>query len=272
MIRASSPGGRHHPVPSRPGGEHVSRGAELFTLVRFDVWNSRPRFRSPRQRCDARPAGAVSRRRQGLHGQGGPRQPDHRSRIALHHGVRADPQPRGELKGNTFSSGQIIAQTLNNVLVVPQPAVRTGQDGKQFVYRIVGGELEQAPVTVGAVDEARGLVEIRDGVRERDQVVVGNVGTLGRGMKAQIIGNERAGTPARAAAPSAACQRALSRTRPGVRASRAPTVPPRSRPRLRIREPGSRVRSARYRPSTIDYRLPQCFYQTSRSNAPSLPR
>ncbi|MEK7239122.1 MAG: efflux RND transporter periplasmic adaptor subunit, partial [Gemmatimonadota bacterium] len=178
------------------GGEHVSRGAELFTLVRFDVLELTASLPA-RRANDVMPGQPVRFLADGKVFTGKVARvsptidPASRSITAY---VQI-PNPRGELKGNTFSSGQIIAQTLNNVLVVPQPAVRTGQDGKQFVYRIVGGELEQAPVTVGAVDEARGLVEIRDGVQERDQVVVGNVGTLGRGMKAQIIGNERAGTP-----------------------------------------------------------------------------
>lgn len=178
------------------GGEHVSRGAELFTLVRFDVLELTASLPA-RRANDVMPGQPVRFLADGKAFTGKVARvsptidPASRSITAY---VQI-PNPRGELKGNTFSSGQIIAQTLNNVLVVPQPAVRTGQDGKQFVYRIVGGELEQAPVTVGVVDEARGLVEIKDGVRERDQVVVGNVGTLGRGMKAQIIGNERAGTP-----------------------------------------------------------------------------
>ena len=178
------------------GGEHVSRGAELFTLVRFDVLELTASLPA-RRANDVMPGQPVRFLADGKVFTGKVARvsptidPASRSITAY---VQI-PNPRGELKGNTFSSGQIIAQTLINVLVVPQPAVRTGQDGKQFVYRIVGGELEQAPVTVGAVDEARGLVEIRDGVQERDQVVVGNVGTLGRGMKAQIIWNERAGTP-----------------------------------------------------------------------------
>ncbi len=177
------------------GGEHVSRGAELFTLVRFDVLELTASLPA-RRANDVMPGQPVRFLADGKVFTGKVARvsptidPASRSITAY---VQI-PNPRGELKGNTFSSGQIIAQTLINVLVVPQPAVRTGQDGKQFLYRIVGGELEQAPVTVGVVDEARGLVEIKDGVRERDQVVVGNVGTLGRGMKAQIIGNERAGT------------------------------------------------------------------------------
>lgn len=178
------------------GGEHVSRGSELFTLVRTSILELTASLPA-RRANDVMPGQVVrfladGRTFTGKVARVSPTiDPASRSVTAY---VQI-PNPNGELKGNTFSSGQIIALTLHNVLVVPQPAVRTGQDGKQFVYRIAGGELEQAPVTVGATDEARGLVEIKDGVQELDQVVVGNVGTLGRGMKVQIIGNERANVP-----------------------------------------------------------------------------
>lgn len=178
------------------GGEHVLRGAEMFTLVRNDVLELTAALPARRANevlpgqpvrflADGRAfAGKVARVSPTI-------DPASRSITAY---VQI-PNPKGELKGNTFSTGQIIAATLSNVLVIPQPAVRTGQDGKQFAYRITDGELEQVPIAVGAVDEARGLVEIKDGLKERDQVVVGNVGTLGRGMKAQIIGNERGSGP-----------------------------------------------------------------------------
>jgi membrane fusion protein (multidrug efflux system) len=178
------------------GGEHVLRGAELFTLVRYDVLELTAALPA-RRANDVKPGLPVRFLADGKTFNGKVARvsptidPASRSITAY---VQI-PNPHGELKGNTFSSGQIIAQTLQNVLVVPQPAVRNGQDGRTFVYRITGGELEQAPVTLGATDEARGLVEIKDGLQERDQVVVGNVGTLGRGMKAQIIGNERGSGP-----------------------------------------------------------------------------
>ena len=91
----------------------------------------------------------------------------------------------------------LIAQTLTGVLVVPQGAVRNsqGDNAKPFAYKIEGGQLSVSPVQLGVVDEARGLVEVKGGLAERDEVVVGNVGTLGRGMKVQIIGSE--GTSAR---------------------------------------------------------------------------
>ncbi|MDQ8153763.1 MAG: efflux RND transporter periplasmic adaptor subunit [Gemmatimonadota bacterium] len=178
------------------GGEHILRGAELFTLVRNEILELTASLPA-RRANEVKPGQPVrfladGRTFTGKVARVSPTiDPASRSITAY---VQI-PNPKGELKGNTFSSGQIIAQTLQGVMVVPQPAVRTGQDGKPFVYRITGGELEQAPVTLGVVDEARSLVEIKDGLQLGDQVVVGNVGTLGRGMKAQIIGNDRTGAP-----------------------------------------------------------------------------
>lgn len=178
------------------GGEHILRGAELFTLVRSEILELTAALPA-RRANDVKPGQAVRFLADGktFTGRVARVSPtiDQASRSITAY-VQI-PNPNGELKGNTFSSGQIIAQTLNNVLVVPQPAVRFGQDSKPYVYRITGGELEQVPVTVGVTDEARSLVEIKDGVQVGDQVVVGNVGTLGRGMKAQIIGNERGTAP-----------------------------------------------------------------------------
>ena len=178
------------------GGEHISRGAELFTLVRTEILELTAALPA-RRANDVKPGQSVRFLADGktFTGRVARVSPtiDQASRSITAY-VQI-PNPSGELKGNTFSSGQIIAQTLQNVLVVPQPAVRFGQDSKPFVYRITAGELEQVAVTVGITDEARNLVEIKDGLQIGDQVVIGNVGTLGRGMKAQIIGNERSTSP-----------------------------------------------------------------------------
>ncbi|MBM3906855.1 MAG: efflux RND transporter periplasmic adaptor subunit [Gemmatimonadetes bacterium] len=174
------------------GGERILRGAELFTLVRSEVLELAAALPA-RRASEVKPGQAVrfladGRTFSGRVARVSPTiDPASRSVTAY---VQI-PNPNGELKGNTFSSGQIIAQVLQNVMVIPQPAVRTGQEGRPFVYRITAGELEQVPVTVGVIDEARGLVEVKEGLQLGDQVVVGNVGTLGRGMKAQIIGTER---------------------------------------------------------------------------------
>ncbi len=101
------------------------------------------------------------------------------------------PNPKNALKGNTFSTGQIISRTVGNALVVPQAAVRISPlDGKTMVYKVEGGVLNPATVKTGISDDARGVVEILEGVQEKDVVVVGNPGTLGRGMKATILGDD----------------------------------------------------------------------------------
>lgn len=101
------------------------------------------------------------------------------------------PNPKNGLKGNTFATGQIVARTVGNALVIPQAAVRISPvDGKQMVYKVEGGVLNPATVKTGIVDDARGVVEIVEGVQEKDVVVVGNPGTLGRGMKATVLGTD----------------------------------------------------------------------------------
>jgi multidrug efflux pump subunit AcrA (membrane-fusion protein) len=85
-----------------------------------------------------------------------------------------------------------VSRTLTNALAIPAGALRQGQeDGKPFVYRIDGKTLNVAPVQVGVVDEQQGIAQITDGLQAGDKIVVGNVGTLGRGMQVTIAGAER---------------------------------------------------------------------------------
>jgi RND family efflux transporter MFP subunit len=102
------------------------------------------------------------------------------------------PNPDNTLRGGTFATGRVVARTLTNVLAIPTAALRQGQeDGKPFVYRIDGKTLNIAPVQLGAVDEAQGVAQITEGLQAGDRIVVGNVGTLGRGMQVTIAGTER---------------------------------------------------------------------------------
>jgi membrane fusion protein, multidrug efflux system len=104
------------------------------------------------------------------------------------------PNPSGTLRGGTFATGRVVSRTLTNVLAVPGGALRQGQDnGRPFVYRIDGKTLNIAPVQVGVVDEQLGLAQVTDGLSAGDKVVVGNVGTLGRGMQVTMAGAERTG-------------------------------------------------------------------------------
>jgi RND family efflux transporter MFP subunit len=175
-------------------GENTPRGTQMFTMVRtstLELAGSIP----ARMADDVRPGQVVRFTADGRAFSGRVARvsptidPASRS-VAVYVTV---PNPRGLLKGNTFATGQVVTTTVPDALVVPVSAVRDNVDGtRRFVYRIQGGELAMAFVQVGITDEARGVMQILDGVREQDQVVVGSPGTLGPGMKVTLIGNEGA--------------------------------------------------------------------------------
>jgi len=176
-------------------GENTSRGAEMFTLVRSEVLELTATL--PARRASEVKIGqpvrfsADNRQFTGTVARVSPTiDPASRS-ITVYVQI---PNSRGELKGNTFATGQIVAKTIDGVLVVPQTAIRTNTDGSgSYVYRIEGGTLAVAPVRLGVLDDARAMVEVTEGLQERDDIVVGTPGTLGRGMKVQIIGSEGRG-------------------------------------------------------------------------------
>ncbi|MFN9349604.1 MAG: efflux RND transporter periplasmic adaptor subunit [Gemmatimonadota bacterium] len=116
------------------------------------------------------------------------------------------PNADGSLKGNSFASGRIVQRVLEDALLVPTAALRQSPDnGAPYVYRIEGDQIGSAKVALGVVDDAAGMAEITDGLAAGDRVVVGNVGTLGRGMKVTVVGEKPAGRPG--AAPAAAGER-----------------------------------------------------------------
>ena len=172
-------------------GERVTRGASLLTLVRSNVL----------ELAAAVPATQASDVRVGqtIRFSAGTRSVIGRvARIS----PTVDPASRsvtvyvqipnadGALRGGTFATGRLVLSS-GEVIAVPTSAIRHRADGgPPFVYRIAGGALEQAPVQIGFNDESAGQVEILSGLDEGDRIVIGNVGTLGRGMKVQIVGGE----------------------------------------------------------------------------------
>lgn len=176
-------------------GERVSRGAQLFVLVRDDTLE----FTAALAARAAAVVGAGQEARFVVDGRefvgrvarvSPAIDPASRS-VAVY--VRV-PNPRRELKANAFASGRLVSAKLDGVLTVPVSALRKSRDGDaSFVYRIEGNQIAVAPVRVGSTDEARGMVEILEGIAENDRVVVGNVGTIGRGMQVQVLDADRHG-------------------------------------------------------------------------------
>jgi membrane fusion protein, multidrug efflux system len=185
-------------------GERVLRGAQLFTVVRAEVL----------ELAAAVPARAAT---SVVPGQVARFASDGRTftGTVARVGATVDPATRavtvyvqipnadGSLKGNSFATGRIVQKVLEQVLLVPTAALREAADGGgMYVYRIEGDQIGSAKVALGIVDDQGGMAEVKEGLAAGDRVVVGNVGTLGRGMKVTIVGEKGAkptaptGTPA----------------------------------------------------------------------------
>ena len=174
-------------------GAHVAKGAPLFSIVRngtLELAAAGP----------ARQAGAV-RVGQSVHFVADAKRFDGQvARVSptIDPATRAVtvyveiPNPGGSLRGGTFATGRVVSRTLTGVLTVPTSALhQSAEDGKPFVYRLDGKTINVAPVQLGAVDERQGVAQVTGGLQAGDRVVVGNVGTLGRGMQAIIAGEEK---------------------------------------------------------------------------------
>lgn len=187
-------------------GEHVARGQQLYTIVRNDVLELQAAVPA-RQANEVRAGQPVrfataGRALEGRVSRVSPTIDPTTQSVMVYAQV---PNPGGQIKGNSFATGKIVAQRIERALVVPSSAVRQGQgDGKPYVYRIKGDVLERAPVELGLVDEAQGIAQITQGLAVGDRVIVGSVGTVGTGMKVTILGGDRDATPAGAVGERAA--------------------------------------------------------------------
>ena len=184
-------------------GEHVARGAGLFTLVRSDILELAAAV--PARQANAVNVGqsvrfsADGRRFDGKVARVSPTVDPATRSVSVYVQI---PNANGALKGGTFASGRVVSRLVTGALVVPASAVRQSADGgRPYVYRIAGKQIDVAPVQLGVVDEQMGTAEVLEGLAEGDRVVVGNVGVLGRGMQVVIAGEEqRQGSPRQGAA------------------------------------------------------------------------
>jgi RND family efflux transporter MFP subunit len=173
-------------------GEHVSRGAALFTIVRGDVLELAAAV--PERSAAGVRAGqsvrftADARQFTGRVARVGPSVDPGSRAVTVYVQI---PNPDGALKVGTFASGRIVSRVVEDAMVLPAAAIREAREGgKPFVYRVVDGKIDVAEVTPGLADEAQGLVQV-SGLSEADKVVVGNVGVLGKGMKVRMAGEGR---------------------------------------------------------------------------------
>lgn len=170
-------------------GERVARGATLFTVVRSDVLELAATV--PARHANSLLAGqtvkftADGRDFEGRVARISPTIDPATRSVTVYIQI---PNNGGRLKGGTFATGRVIGRTLSDALVIPSAAVKQSGDGTPFVYRLDGTTLAQVTVQLGIVDEAAGVVQVVSGLSEGDRIIVGNVGSLGKGMQVQVVG------------------------------------------------------------------------------------
>jgi len=174
-------------------GEHVNRGASLFTLVRtatLELTGAVPARLANRITpgqlvrfvADARTfTGRVARVSPTI-------DPASRS-VAVYIQI---PNRDGSLKGGTFASGRIVSRTQENALIIPTSALRQEQNtGAPYVFRITGENVERTPVEIGLVDEASGILQVVSGLNEGDRVISSSaINIAQRQAKVLVIGGE----------------------------------------------------------------------------------
>lgn len=176
-------------------GEHVSRGATLFSIVRNDLL----------ELAAAMPARGATSVRVGQPVRFVADGKDFAGRIArvsptvdpVTRSVTVYaqiPNPSGALRGGTFATGQVVNRTLSDVVAIPREALHQSQNNPMpFVYRIVDDVVQIASVRTGTVDERANRVEITEGLEPGDRIITGNVGNIGRGMRVTIAGTGEGG-------------------------------------------------------------------------------
>lgn len=169
-------------------GEHIARGAEMFSVVRNNVLELAAAV--PEKQANSVAPGqsveflANGRTITGRVARVSPTVDPLSRSVTVYVQV---PNGDGSLKGGTFATGTVLARTIANAIIVPTSAVKQRANGGTIVYRVEKGSLDTAGVVVGVRDDQRGIVQVVSGLTVGDSVVSGNVGSLGKGMKVQII-------------------------------------------------------------------------------------
>ncbi len=171
--------------------EHVANGAVMFSVVRNDVLELAAavpeRVASSVSVGQSVRFGANGRTFEGRVARISPTVDPLSRSVTVYVQV---PNGDGALKGGTFATGTLLARNIANAITVPVSAIRRTIGTDLIVYRIEKGILDTARVTVGVRNDRAGVAEILSGVSAGDTVVSGNVGSLGRGMKVQIVSRQ----------------------------------------------------------------------------------
>lgn len=101
------------------------------------------------------------------------------------------PNPSGQITGGQFARGRVITDVVERAIVVPIAALR-GEGEALYVLVVVNDTLQRRPVTVGARDDATGMVAIAQGVSAGEMVLISPGDRLTDGMAVQTPGSAAA--------------------------------------------------------------------------------
>ncbi|HEX6064207.1 MAG TPA: efflux RND transporter periplasmic adaptor subunit [Longimicrobiales bacterium] len=107
------------------------------------------------------------------------------------------PNPGGVLKPGMFIEARLATETRGHAVVVPEDAIQPLRTAN-VVWAVVDGKASRRTVQLGA--RSQGVVEVLDGLKAGEQVVVGGLERMGEGM---AVAPRPRGAAAGAAAPDA---------------------------------------------------------------------
>ncbi|HEX5686785.1 MAG TPA: efflux RND transporter periplasmic adaptor subunit [Ideonella sp.] len=110
--------------------------------------------------------------------------------------------PKEKLRAGQYAQAHVAMAEGTPRLTLPVAAIGTAS-GQEYVWTIEQGKLLRRSVTTGRRDEARGLVEVKDGVKPEAQVLAMRFDNLREGAAARVIAPVPS-TAASAAKPSSA--------------------------------------------------------------------
>ena len=89
------------------------------------------------------------------------------------------------LKGGMFAQGELVLNSSEPVLAIPAAAVKF-ESAVPIVYTLEGDRIARKQITLGIQNEGSGLVEIRDGLKAGERVIVADIGNRKPGSKATV--------------------------------------------------------------------------------------
>lgn len=186
------------------GGEAVSPGAELFTIVNatdLELDGQVGVQDAPRVRAGQ----AVTFTLDGYPGQvfrGSVARVDPTADPATRQvGVYVRlPNPGRRIVGGQYARGRIETGGTTSAVVIPEAAITSRSADSATVFAIVGNRISRRPVLLGARDEGTGLVAVLSGVRAGERVLMNPSSDIGDGTIVSIASDRPAG-PARPDSP-----------------------------------------------------------------------